>query len=127
MPKLAMEPWIGAIKANDEARKTGTVTRVTPWKMRVPTPAVNSATLGSSPVSSGTSTKAPNATNSICAPVRITLSGESFDNCASATDSFIGVFPLFYIVQYSQGCLTKTPLDQNLRGVFSFIVAIGFQ
>src|SRR5690554_1909752 len=69
MPKLATEPWMGAMKANDEARKTGTVTRVTPWNTRVPTPAVKSATLGSSPVSSGTSTRAPKATKSIWAPV----------------------------------------------------------
>jgi len=56
---------IGAMKAKDEARKTGTIRLVTAWKTRVPAPAVNKATLGSSPVSSGTRTSAPKATNSI--------------------------------------------------------------
>ena len=34
----------------------------------MPSPAVNSATFGSMPVSNGTSTKAPKATHSICTP-----------------------------------------------------------
>ncbi len=59
---------MGAMKANDEARNTGTWPRVTTWKISVPTPAVKSATFGSRPVSSGTSTSAPKATSSICAP-----------------------------------------------------------
>ena len=59
-------PWaMGATNTNDDARNTGTERRVMPWNNRVPRPAVNSATLGSRPVSSGISTMAPNATNSI--------------------------------------------------------------
>src|SRR5690554_2714863 len=85
--------------------------------MRVPTPAVNSATLGSSPVSSGTSTKAPNATNNICAPVRITLSGESFDNGALATDSFIGVsFLLWYVVLEAKWMAHKNAPGSQSQG-----------
>jgi hypothetical protein len=56
------------MNANDEARKTGTLKPVTIWNSSVPAPAVNSATLGSRPVRSGTRTSAPNATNSIWAP-----------------------------------------------------------
>jgi hypothetical protein len=59
---------IGAMKAKEEARKTGTLPRVTAWKTRVPAPAVNSATLGSRPVRSGTRTSAPKATNIIWPP-----------------------------------------------------------
>ena len=80
-----MEPWIGAMKAKDEARNTGTLTRVTPWNTRVPTPAVNSATLGSSPVSSGTSTRAPKATNSICTPVSSVRGRESAGRAAAVS------------------------------------------
>ena len=56
---------MGATNTNDDARNTGTERRVMPWNNRVPRPAVNSATLGSRPVSSGISTMAPNATNNI--------------------------------------------------------------
>ena len=41
---------IGAMKAKEDARNTGTWPRVTIWKISVPRPAVNSATLGSRPV-----------------------------------------------------------------------------
>jgi len=61
---------IGAIKAKLEARNTGTWFLVTRWKIRVPIPAVNSATFGSRPVISGISTRAPKATKSICEPAR---------------------------------------------------------
>ena len=65
-------PWeIGATKTNEDARKTGIERRVIHWNNNVPSPAVNSATLGSSPVSNGINTMAPKATNSICAPMRI--------------------------------------------------------
>jgi hypothetical protein len=60
---------MGAMNANDDARNTGTRNPVTTWNTSVPAPAVNSATLGSRPVRSGTSTSAPNATNSIWAPM----------------------------------------------------------
>ena len=56
------------MKAKLEARNTGTWRPVISWNSSVPSPAVNSATFGSSPVMSGISTKAPKATNSICAP-----------------------------------------------------------
>ena len=59
---------MGAMKAKLDARNTGTLPLVMTWNSRVPAPAVNRATLASSPVSSGTRTSAPNATNSICAP-----------------------------------------------------------
>ena len=61
---------MGAMKAKEDARKMGTLPRVTSWNSSVPTPAVNRATLLLSPVSKGTSTSAPKATKSICAPRR---------------------------------------------------------
>ena len=60
-----MANWMGAMKAKELARKIGTEPPVMAWKRRVPAPAVKSAMDGSSPVSSGTSTSAPNATNNI--------------------------------------------------------------
>jgi len=59
---------MGAMKANEEARKTGTLRLVMNWNRRVPAPAVNRATPGSKPVRSGTRTRAPKATKSIWAP-----------------------------------------------------------
>ncbi|EEY71595.1 hypothetical protein VHA_003456 [Grimontia hollisae CIP 101886] len=70
IPQLWTPYMIGAIKAKEDARKMGTERLVINWKRRVPIPAPKSATLGSSPVSNGTSTNAPKATNSICAPCK---------------------------------------------------------
>src|SRR5690606_32874295 len=67
-PNSPLAARIGAMKAKLEARNTGTWRLVTSWNSRVPIPAVNSATLGSMPVISGISTRAPKATKSICAP-----------------------------------------------------------
>ena len=67
-PQVFTPYMMGAMKAKEDARKMGTLPRVTIWKISVPTPAVKKATLLSSPVSSGTSTSAPKATKSICAP-----------------------------------------------------------
>ena len=56
------------MNANELARKIGTEPPVMAWNSSVPAPAVKRATDGSSPVSSGTSTSAPNATNNIWMP-----------------------------------------------------------
>jgi hypothetical protein len=69
-PHVSTAKMIGAIKANEEPRNTGIDRFVQSWKINVPKPAVNNATLGSRPVIKGTSTNEPNATNSICAPAR---------------------------------------------------------
>ncbi len=77
---------MGAIKAKDEAKNTGTFPRVVSWKSNVPTPAVNKATFGFNPVSSGTRTNAPNATNSIWAPVKM-----SCHECLGGITSFFAL------------------------------------
>jgi len=59
---------MGAMKANDEPKKTGTMPPVIRWKSRVPSPAVTSATEGWSPVKSGTKTVAPNIATACCKP-----------------------------------------------------------
>ena len=56
------------MKAKELARKIGTLPPVRAWNSKVPAPAVNKAMEGSSPVSSGTRTSAPKATNSIWTP-----------------------------------------------------------
>ncbi len=67
-PQVWMLKMIGAMKAKLEPRKIGTWRRVMSWNSSVPTPAPSSASEGLSPVSSGTSTSAPKATNRIWAP-----------------------------------------------------------
>ena len=68
---------IGAMKAKLLPRKMGTLPLVTRWKMSVPTPAVNRATEGSMPTSSGTSTVAPKATKRNCTPTMVFCTGPS--------------------------------------------------
>ena len=76
---------MGATNTKDDARNTGTERRVIHWNSSVPRPAVNRATLGSSPVSNGISTMAPKATNSICAPIRIIFQFQNPGCCMPVT------------------------------------------
>ena len=67
-PHCAFAAIIGAIKANEEPKKIGTLREVNNWNNNVPMPAPNNANAGFNPVNKGTNTIAPNATNKICAP-----------------------------------------------------------
>ena len=67
---------MGAMKANDEPRKIGTLPLVTKWKIDVPIPAVKSAVAGSRPTSNGTRTVAPKATKRNCMPTTVRLNGD---------------------------------------------------
>ncbi len=70
---------MGAMKAKLEPRKIGTWRRVQSWNNRVPTPAPSRAMEGFSPVSRGTRTMAPKATNKICSPATLCLTRENMD------------------------------------------------
>ena len=76
-PYSSVALMIGAMNAKLLPRKIGTLPLVTAWKIRVPTPAVNKATDGSRPTSSGTSTVAPKATNRNWAPTMVFCIGLS--------------------------------------------------
>ena len=77
------------MKANELARKAGTLPWVMKLKSRVPAPAVKSAMDGSIPTSTGTRTRAPKATKIICPPmrsVRMGCSGYVMDKEMSSPD-----------------------------------------
>src|SRR3990170_7799819 len=59
---------IGAMNANDEPRKTGTMPLVTRWNMSVQIPAESKARLGLNPRIRGTRTVAPNIATVCCNP-----------------------------------------------------------
>lgn len=66
------------MNANDEPRNTGTFFLVIRWNIKVPTPALNNATLGDNPVKRGTKTVAPNIANTCCSPKSNTLPDNLF-------------------------------------------------
>ena len=78
-PHSLVAAMMGAMKANELPRKIGTLPFVTKWNRNVPTPAVKSAVAGSMPMSSGTSTVAPNATKRNCTPTTVFF---VIDNCS---------------------------------------------
>ena len=76
IPHCSEALMIGAMKANDDPRKIGTLPFVVKWKMKVPIPAVKRAVAGSSPTSNGTRTVAPKATKRNCTPTTVRLNGD---------------------------------------------------
>ena len=71
----------------------------------MPIPAVKSATDGSMPTNSGTSTVAPNATNRNCAPTMVFFSGLSFVvSVASAGRRMVAFSVLRSAVFFFDGC-----------------------
>ena len=85
--------WIAPIKAKLEPRNTGTLRLVIRWNRIVPTPAQNSATEVSSPVSSGTSTVAPNMANTCWMPSSVICPQFFFVLSIPYSSSFCIVYP----------------------------------
>lgn len=71
IPHCSEADFMGAMKAKLLPRKMGTIPLVIRWKMSVPMPAVNRAVAGSRPMSSGTSTVEPKATNRNWTPTMV--------------------------------------------------------
>ena len=83
----------------------GTLPPVTKWKMNVPNPAVNSAVAGLIPMSSGTSTVAPNATKRNCTPTRVFFVS---DSCSVS---------ILFCCSYFTSITRYLLVDQNICGL----------